>query len=102
MSVSPRLEKHFESAQHPALRQASWQRLIKIFRLFGGTDGDQTAKFAAGDALSGLMDAMRSMKVGTRSRVWLPPDKAYGLTGKLPVVGPNQAIEYEFELVNAE
>jgi FKBP-type peptidyl-prolyl cis-trans isomerase len=70
--------------------------------LVTATDPDQTDKFAAGDALAGLMDAIRGMKLGTRARVWLPPDRAYGLTGKPPVVGPNQGIEYEFELAGVE
>jgi FKBP-type peptidyl-prolyl cis-trans isomerase len=70
--------------------------------LIKSTEGDQIEKIAASDALSGWMDAIRGMKIGTKARVWLPPDKAYGLTGKPAVVGPNQAIEYEFELVNAE
>ena len=66
------------------------------------TEGDQTEKIAVTDALPALVDAIRGTKVGGKIRVWLPPDKAYGLTGKSPVIGPNQAIEYEFELVNAE
>jgi FKBP-type peptidyl-prolyl cis-trans isomerase len=70
--------------------------------LVRATDPDQPEKFAASDALSGLMDAIRGMKVGAKARVWLPPDKAYGLTGKPPVVGPNEGIEYEFELVGAD
>jgi FKBP-type peptidyl-prolyl cis-trans isomerase len=66
------------------------------------TDDDKTEKIATADALPALMDAVRGMRVGTRCRIWLPPDKAYGLTGKPPLIGPNEAIECEFELVNAE
>ena len=29
----------------------------------------------------------------------LPPDKAYGLAGSPPVIGPNQAVSYDVELV---
>jgi FKBP-type peptidyl-prolyl cis-trans isomerase len=70
--------------------------------LVRATDADQTEKLTAADGLPALMDAIRGMKIGSKCRIWLPPDKAYGLTGKPPVVGPNQALEYEFELVNAE
>jgi FKBP-type peptidyl-prolyl cis-trans isomerase len=66
------------------------------------TTGDQTAKIDAPDVLPALMDAIRGMKVGGKCRVWLPPDKAYALAGKPPVIGPNQAIEYEFELLDAQ
>jgi FKBP-type peptidyl-prolyl cis-trans isomerase len=65
-------------------------------------DADQAEKVAATDMMPALMDAIRGMKVGTAARVWLPPDKAYGLTGRPPVIGPNQAVEYEFELVDAQ
>jgi FKBP-type peptidyl-prolyl cis-trans isomerase len=64
--------------------------------------GDKTEKVDAGDTIPALMDAIRGMRVGGKCRVWLPSDKAYGLAGKPPVIGPNQAIEYEFELSNAE
>jgi FKBP-type peptidyl-prolyl cis-trans isomerase len=70
--------------------------------LVKSTDGDQTEKIATADLLPALIDAVHGMRVGTKCRIWLPPDKAYGLTGKPPVIGPNQAVEYEFELVNAE
>ncbi len=63
---------------------------------------DQTEKINVSDALPALVDAMRGLKVGGKYKIWLPPDKAYGLTGKSPVIGPNQAIEFEFELINAE
>ena len=66
------------------------------------TTGDQTEKIDVADALPALVDAIRGMRVGGKCRIWLPPDKAYGLSGKPPVIGPNQAIEYEFELINAE
>jgi FKBP-type peptidyl-prolyl cis-trans isomerase len=64
--------------------------------------GDQTEKIDATDVLPALIDAIRGVKVGGKCRIWLPPDKAYGLAGKPPVIGPNQAIEYEFELVDAQ
>ena len=70
--------------------------------LVTASDADQPQNVAAGDAMPALMDAIRGMKIGTRVRVWLPPDKAYGLTGRPPVVGPNQAIEYELELIDAQ
>jgi FKBP-type peptidyl-prolyl cis-trans isomerase len=57
---------------------------------------------AATDCLPSVIDASREMKVGGTWRVLVPPDKAYGLSGKSPLIGPNQAIEYEVELVAIE
>lgn len=66
------------------------------------TGGDAQEKIPVSDILPAVVDAIRGQKTGVKCRVWLPPDKAFGLVGKPPVIGPNQAIEYEFELANAE
>jgi FKBP-type peptidyl-prolyl cis-trans isomerase FklB len=70
--------------------------------LVESTVGDQTETVATTDVIPALVDAIRGIKVGARCRVWLPSEKAYGLAGRPPKIGPNQAIEYEFELSNAE
>lgn len=59
-------------------------------------------RVAIDQALPALLDAVRGMKVGARWRIVLPPEKAYGLAGKPPVIGPNQALRYEIELVEVE
>jgi FKBP-type peptidyl-prolyl cis-trans isomerase len=66
------------------------------------SEGDQVESLAAADLLPALINELRGMKVGSKCRIWLPPDKAYGLAGRSPVIGPNQAVEYEFEITSAE
>jgi FKBP-type peptidyl-prolyl cis-trans isomerase len=66
------------------------------------SDGESIEALPAADLLPALSNELRGMKVGTKCRIWLPPDKAYGLAGRSPVIGPNQAIEFEFEITNAE
>ncbi len=70
--------------------------------LVRATEPGKPERIAVEDCLQVVIDASRAMKVGGIWRVLLPPDKAYGLAGKLPVIGPNESIEYEIELINAE
>ena len=70
--------------------------------LVQSSEGDQTENLVTSDLLLALTDVVRDLKVGTKCRIWLPSDKAYGLTGKPPRIGPNQAVEYEFELISAD
>jgi FKBP-type peptidyl-prolyl cis-trans isomerase FklB len=59
-------------------------------------------KLVLGDALPALVDALRPMRVGDKWRILLPPDKAYGLAGRPPLIGPNQAVAYDVELMEAQ
>jgi FKBP-type peptidyl-prolyl cis-trans isomerase FklB len=59
-------------------------------------------RVSTSEALPALLDATRGMRVGAKWRVILPPEKAFGLAGKPPIIGPNQALRYEIELLNAE
>jgi FKBP-type peptidyl-prolyl cis-trans isomerase len=70
--------------------------------LVKSTEPDQVVVIPSTDALPALAEAIRGLKVGTKCRIWLPPDKAFGLTGKASVIGPNQALEYEFEIANVQ
>ena len=54
------------------------------------------------DVLPAVVDAARGMRVGDRWQVLLPPEKAYGLSGAPPVIGPNQALSFDVEVVDAE
>ena len=62
----------------------------------------EPARLVLADVLPALADAARGMRVGDRWQVVLPPDKAYGLAGNPPMIGPNQAIAYDVEVVDAE
>jgi FKBP-type peptidyl-prolyl cis-trans isomerase FklB len=70
--------------------------------LVRASDPGKPMRVSTGEALPALLDATRGMRVGAKWRVILPPEKAYGLAGKPPVIGPNQALRYEIELINAE
>ena len=54
------------------------------------------------DALSSLAAVVRTMRVGDRWRIVLPAERAYGLAGSPPAVGPNQAIAVDVEVLEAQ
>lgn len=49
-----------------------------------------------------VMEAIRPMRVGSRWRIALPPEQAFGLAGKPPTIGPNQALLLDVELTGLE
>jgi FKBP-type peptidyl-prolyl cis-trans isomerase len=69
--------------------------------LVKATEPGQTVTVATADLLPALADACRGMKVGGHWRLVLPPE-VYGLAGKPPLIGPNQAVIYNLELVGAQ
>ncbi len=70
--------------------------------LLAAADPAGPARLALADCLPALADAARDMRVGDRWQVVLPPERAYGLAGNPPMVGPNQALAYELEVVEAQ
>lgn len=61
--------------------------------------GDKPATLEIADLLPALVDSIRNMKSGGTWMITLPADKAYGLAGKPPLIGPNEALQIEFTLV---
>lgn len=52
--------------------------------------------------LPAVREAIHGMPLGAEWRLLIPAERAFGLAGKPPVIGPNQALAFELELVNAE
>jgi FKBP-type peptidyl-prolyl cis-trans isomerase FklB len=52
--------------------------------------------------LPAVREAIHGMPVGAKWRLLIPAERAFGLAGKPPVIGPNQALAFELELVSAE
>ena len=60
-------------------------------------DGNRVS-FVVGDLHDGARIAVQRMKPGSHWIVAIPPDLAFGLAGRAPDVGPNEAIVVEIEL----
>lgn len=57
---------------------------------------------AVNDMTRGTGVVLQAMKVGDRWQVFIPPDLAYGVGGDPPVVGPNEVLVGQIELLGIE
>ncbi|TAL85568.1 MAG: FKBP-type peptidyl-prolyl cis-trans isomerase [Rhodanobacter sp.] len=74
--------------------------------LIDGTEFDSTwahgapVSFSVDHVIRGWQDVIPRMHVGDRWKVVIPPKLAYGATGALPRIGPNEALVFEIELLD--
>ena len=74
--------------------------------LIDGTEFDSTwahgtpVSFTVDKVIRGWQDVIPRMHVGDRWKVVIPPDLAYGETGALPRIGPNETLIFEIELLD--
>ena len=59
----------------------------------------QPAEFRLGGVIEGWNEALQTMKVGGKRKIWVPSKIAYGPTGKPPTIPPNANLEFDIELV---
>ncbi|HWL53551.1 MAG TPA: FKBP-type peptidyl-prolyl cis-trans isomerase [Chthoniobacteraceae bacterium] len=73
-------------------------------KLIDGTEFDSSykrgepAEFGVGDVIPGWTEALQLMPVGSKWQLFIPPTLAYGEQAP-PVIGPNQALIFEVELI---
>jgi len=65
-------------------------------------DRGQPATFAVEGVISGWMEALQLMPVGSKYRVIVPPDLGYGRRGARPPIGPNAVLIFDMELLDIE
>jgi FKBP-type peptidyl-prolyl cis-trans isomerase FklB len=61
----------------------------------------QPASFKVDGLMDGWKEVLPKMKVGDYWRVYLPPDKAYGMRGQGPI-GPNEALVFDIKLIDVK
>lgn len=57
---------------------------------------------AGGMVIPGWDEGLQGMKVGGRRRLTIPPDLAYGPQGQPPVIGPDETLIFEIDLLAAQ
>ena len=74
--------------------------------LIDGTEFDssynrgQTVTFGVGQVIAGWTEALQMMPVGSKWRLAIPAELAYGAGGAGQMIGPNAALVFEVELVS--
>ncbi|MEJ2135348.1 MAG: FKBP-type peptidyl-prolyl cis-trans isomerase [Desulfofustis sp.] len=76
--------------------------------LIDGTEFDSSIKrgepvtFPVGQVIPGWTEALLLMPVGSKYRVTIPTNLAYGEAGAPPVIEPNSVLNFEIELLSIE
>jgi FKBP-type peptidyl-prolyl cis-trans isomerase len=74
--------------------------------LIDGTEFDssysrgETVKFGVGQVIAGWTEALQLMSVGSKWKLAIPSDLAYGAGGAGQVIGPNATLIFDVELVS--
>jgi FKBP-type peptidyl-prolyl cis-trans isomerase len=75
--------------------------------LIDGTEFDasppgQPRSFAVTGVIKGWTEALEHMKVGSKWKLFIPADLAYGERGSPPKIGPDSALVFDIELVSVK
>ena len=65
-------------------------------------DRGQPASFAVNRVIPGWTEALQLMGVGSKWKLVIPPDLAYGARGAGPKIGPNSTLIFEVELLEIQ
>jgi FKBP-type peptidyl-prolyl cis-trans isomerase FkpA len=63
---------------------------------------DKPATFSLKGVVAGWTEALQLMKVGSKYRLFIPSELAYGHRGRGPTIGPNAVLIFELELLEIE
>jgi len=62
-------------------------------------DRGKPAQFALKGVVKGFSEALTHMKPGAKWKVFIPPELGYGARGAGNIIGPNEALVFDLELI---
>jgi len=65
-------------------------------------DRDETATFGVQGVISGFSEGLQLMSVGSKYRLFIPPELGYGARGSGRTIPPNVALIFDLELIAIE
>ena len=97
-----------KGADGPKPKESDTVKVDYIGTLVDGTEFDSSIKrgepavFGVGQVIPGWSEALQMMEVGSKYRVVIPSELAYGEAGAPPVIEPNSVLVFEIDLLGIE
>lgn len=78
---------------------ANYKGMLIDGTVFDATQPGRPVSITLAQTIPGWREALKQMQVGAAWEIVLPPNLAYGERGAGRVIGPNQALKFELELL---
>lgn len=80
---------------------AERQKMMKMYRP-NDYDKDEPIKFPLNGVIQGWGEGLQYVGKGGKITLWIPAELAYGERGAGQLIGPNEALRFDVELLNVE
>lgn len=82
--------------------QCNYRGMLVDGKVFDASQPGKPASFKVSQVIPGWQVALKEMPVGSKWQLVIPADKAYGERGAGNVIGPNETLVFEVELVGIQ
>jgi len=82
-----------------SVRYIGWLETTQVFQ--SSPDDGTPVSFVLDSVIPGWAEGIRSMKEGGRRFMRIPPELAYGDKGEPPMIGPDETLLFEVELISS-
>lgn len=82
--------------------QCNYRGMLVDGKVFDASQPGKPASFKVSQVIPGWQVALKEMPVGSKWQLVIPADKAYGERGAGNIIGPNETLVFEVELVGIQ